>query len=75
MSSIAGRIVLSCSMEEFETRYVELMVFLKRWGGAALNRCTSGRYSADILLFRWRRPPATGRAGYRAAEHADFLWR
>jgi len=39
-----GRIVLSCSMEEYESRYQEVMVHPEQIGAArALKRCTSVR--------------------------------
>ena len=48
-----GRIVFECSMEELESRYLEVMVNpeqLRRRGHS--SRCTSGRvFGRSILLF------------------------
>ena len=43
-----GRIVLECSMEEFEARYLEVMVHpeQRRRGAGARRRSTSARCSA-----------------------------
>ena len=48
-----GRIVLECSMEEFESRYVELMVHPDHVGGARLLKPMNERqlFGRSIMLF------------------------
>ncbi|HXY60012.1 MAG TPA: hypothetical protein VEH26_00260, partial [Chthoniobacterales bacterium] len=48
-----GRIVLECSMEEFESRYVELMVHPDHLAGARSLRPMSERqlFGRSIMLF------------------------
>ena len=67
-----GRIVLDCSMEEFESRYLEVMVHPEHVAAARALRPIHERqvFGRSILLFDPRRSRATRRAGRGAhAQH------
>ena len=67
-----GRIVLDCSMEEFESRYVEVMVHPEQLAAARASEADSRAPGVrpQHPAVRSRRSPATGRAWRGAhAEH------
>ena len=67
-----GRIVFDCSMEEFESRYLEVMVHPEQLAAARALKPIHERqvFGRSILLFDRRRSSATGRARRRAhAQH------
>ena len=66
-----GRIVLDCSMEEFESRYLEVMVSPEQVAAARALKPMHERqvFGRSILLFDERRSPATRRA--RRGAHAQ----
>ena len=59
-----GRIVLECSMEEFESRYLEVMVHPEQLAAARALKPMHERqvFGRSILLFDQRRSPAARRA-------------
>ena len=56
-----GRIVLNCSMEDFESRYVELKVHPDHVAAPGRSsRCMSAKFGRQRSVVRSRRPSATG---------------
>ena len=71
-----GRIVLECSMEEFESRYVEVMVHPEHLAAARALKPMHERpvFGRSVMLFDKCRSRATRRARRSApAEHRGFV--